>query len=169
MKSCDCTSLSNFDSADSSRNRGSFRIVDFAWEPDGNRFLVIFGENARPDVSLYTMKEPQFKQVGETLEKKPANNIVWAPQGQFCVLAGLQSPALNVNGVLEFWDMGTEKAGNPPELMGYQEHLMCNGVVWDPTGRYVSTYVSALRQTHSMENGYNIYNSQVSSRPESRH
>ena len=49
---------------------------------------------------------------------------------------------------------------NSMEMMGYQEHLMCNGVSWDPTGRYVVTFVSTLRQSHSMENGYNVYNSQ---------
>jgi translation initiation factor 3 subunit B len=127
-------------------------VVDFKWEPKGHRFIVIFGENARPDVAIYTLKDAELKQVGETLEKKPANNIFWAPQGQFCVMAGLQSPALN--GVLEFWDM------NSMEMMGYQEHLMCTNVNWDPTGRFVCTYVSALRQNHPMENGYNIYNSQ---------
>eukprot|EP01048_Picozoa_sp_COSAG05_P013888 COSAG05_NODE_1522_length_4642_cov_18.667841_2_plen_662_part_00 len=127
-------------------------ITDFAWEPRGHRFIVIHGENARPDVSIYTMKDEQMKQVGATLESKPANRIFWAPQGQFCVLAGLQSPALN--GVLEFWDM------NAMEMMGYQEHLMCTNVAWDPTGRYVATFVSCLRQTTAMENGYNIYTSQ---------
>jgi translation initiation factor 3 subunit B len=114
-------------------------ITDFAWEPRGHRFIVIHGENARPDVSIYSMKEDQMKQIGKTLTSKPANHIFWAPQGQFCVLAGLQSPALN--GVLEFWDM------NAMEMMGYQEHLMCTNVVWDPTGRYVTTFVSCLRQT----------------------
>lgn len=114
-------------------------IVDFAWEPRGTRFIVIHGENARPDVSVYSMSGEMMKQIGETLESKPANHIYWAPQGQFCVLAGLQSPALN--GVLEFWDI------NAMELMGYQEHLMCTNVSWDPTGRYVSTFVSVLRQT----------------------
>ncbi len=114
-------------------------IVDFAWEPRGTRFIVIHGENARPDISVYSMSGEMMKQIGETLESKPANHIYWAPQGQFCVFAGLQSPALN--GVLEFWDI------NAMELMGYQEHLMCTNVAWDPTGRYVATYVSVLRQT----------------------
>jgi len=127
-------------------------IVDFAWEPRGTRFIVIHGENARPDISVYSMSGEMMKQIGETLESKPANHIYWAPQGQFCVFAGLQSPALN--GVLEFWDI------NAMELMGYQEHLMCTNVAWDPTGRYVATYVSVLRQTTPMENGYNIYTSQ---------
>eukprot|EP01043_Picozoa_sp_COSAG02_P024770 COSAG02_NODE_1366_length_13032_cov_721.428207_12_plen_484_part_00 len=114
-------------------------IVDFAWEPKGSRFIVIHGENARPDISVYSMSGEMMKQIGQTLESKPANHIYWAPQGQFCVFAGLQSPALN--GVLEFWDI------NAMELMGYQEHLMCTNVAWDPTGRYVATFVSVLRQT----------------------
>jgi len=127
-------------------------IVDFAWEPRGQRFIVIHGENARPDISVYSMSGEMMKQIGETLESKPANHIYWAPQGQFCVFAGLQSPALN--GVLEFWDI------NAMEMMGYQEHLMCTNVAWDPTGRYVATFVSVLRQTTPMENGFNIYTSQ---------
>jgi len=33
---------------------------------------------------------------------------------------------------------------------------MCTDIEWDPTGRYVCTYVSAFRQV--MENGYVIWN-----------
>ena len=89
--------------------------------------------------------------VGETLENKSANRLFWAPQGQFCVLAGLQSGALN--GTLEFWDI------NSMENMGINDHLMCTGISWDPTGRYVCSYVSMADQSTAvgMENGFNIY------------
>jgi len=124
-------------------------VYAFAWEPVGHRFAMITGEQARPDVSFYTMKGAKHRLL-KTLEKKSANEIFWAPEGRFCVLAGLGS----LNGVLEFWN--TEQM----EMMGYQEHFMCTNVAWDPTGRLVASHVSCLNQNMPMENGYNFYSFQ---------
>jgi len=121
-------------------------IVDFAWEPKGNRFAIIYGESPRPDISFYIM-EKQVRHI-KTLEKRCANQLVWSPQGNFIVLAGLQ----NLSGTLEFFNV------DDMETMGNEEHMMASVVNWDPTGRYVSSVVSRFRQ--QLENGYNIYSFQ---------
>jgi len=119
-------------------------IIAFAWEPFGKRFGVIHGEAPRPSVSFYSLEDTKVVLI-KTLEKKAANHIFWSPRGAFCVLAGIR----NMNGALEFWNI--EKM----ELMGYGEHLMATNVEWDPTGRFVATYVS--HWVHQIETGYIIW------------
>ena len=34
----------------------SDKVIALTWEPTGNRFAVIHGDNPKPDVSFYTMK-----------------------------------------------------------------------------------------------------------------
>jgi len=122
-------------------------IVSFAWEPEGHRMCIIHGEGQRPDVSFHSMK---VKDTGvdkltflKTLEKRPVNNVFWAPHGTFVVLAGLK----NLNGVLEFWNT------NEMECMAQEEHFMATDVEWDPTGRFVASSVTH----YQLENGYNIW------------
>jgi len=117
----------------------------FAWEPKGDRFAIIHGENAnRPDVSFYSLAEKQLRKL-KTVEKKPANALFWSPAGNLIILAGLR----NLNGVLEFFSV------NEMETVANEEHNMCTAVDWDPSGRFVSTSVSYWR--HQIDTGYNIY------------
>merc|ERR1711998_660740 len=125
-------------------------IVNFAWEPEGQRICIIHGEGQRPDVSFHSMK---IKETGvdkltflKTLEKRPVNTVVWAPHGNFVVLAGLKS----LNGVLEFWNV------NELECMAQEEHFMATDVEWDATGRYVTSSVTH----YQLENGHNIWSFQ---------
>mmetsp|Transcript_19855 Transcript_19855/g.48097 ORF Transcript_19855/g.48097 Transcript_19855/m.48097 type:complete len:386 (+) Transcript_19855:42-1199(+) len=124
------------------------QVITFAWEPKGHRFTLVHGEPPRVDVSFYTMLKEGKAQVTllKTLEKKPVNEVFWSPQGHHVVLAGLK----NLNGLMTFYDVDNL------ESMADDEHFMATDLVWDPTGRYVATYVSAFRQP--MENGYQIWN-----------
>jgi len=74
--------------------------------------------------------------------------LIWSPRGNFAVLAGLKG----FNGTLEFYNV------NELETMATDEHFMATHVTWDPTGRFIATYVSAW--DHQLENGYNIWNFQ---------
>ncbi|EKX42947.1 translation initiation factor 3, subunit B [Guillardia theta CCMP2712] len=123
-------------------------VVAFAWEPKGHRFCLVHGEQPRPDISFYTMLKEGKAAVSllKTLEKKPVNELFWSPMGHHIVLAGLK----NLNGMLNFYNV------DEMESMNEDEHFLCTDLVWDPTGRYVCTYVSAFRQP--MENGYTIWN-----------
>mmetsp|Transcript_26880 Transcript_26880/g.43881 ORF Transcript_26880/g.43881 Transcript_26880/m.43881 type:complete len:667 (-) Transcript_26880:280-2280(-) len=122
-------------------------MIAFAWEPKGIRFAIIHGEGPRGDVSFYSMENPRGGKLKllKTLEKKAANHLFWSPQGTYVVLAGLKT----LNGVLEFFNVDSM------EPMSTDEHFMCTDVEWDPTGRYVCTFVSHWR--HQMENGFLIW------------
>ncbi|KAI8475850.1 MAG: eukaryotic initiation factor [Monoraphidium minutum] len=123
------------------------RILSFAWEPKGHRFAVVHGEGGRPTVSFYSMKDAKGKLgvhcVG-TLQNKSCNGLHWSPAGHNIVLSGLKA----LNGQLEFFNV------DEFETMATAEHFMATDVEWDPTGRYVATYVNA---TNQMENGFNIW------------
>jgi len=124
----------------------SEKIVAFAWEPKGDRFAVVHGDGARPEVSFYTMKDGNkgvVKHVG-TLSNKPCNAVYWSPQGKNVVLAGLNA----LNGQLEFFNV------DEMETMATGEHFMATDVEWDPTGRYVATSVTQIQK---MENGFNVW------------
>lgn len=123
-------------------------IVSFAWEPAGHRMCIIHGEGQRPNVSFHSMKKDGVDKLTflKTLEKRPVNNVFWAPNGTFLVLAGLK----NLNGVLEFWN------ANEMECMAAEEHFMATDVEWDPTGRFVASSVTQ----YQLENGYNIWSFQ---------
>ena len=122
------------------------KIIAFAWEPQGHRFVVIHGEGARPDVSFYTMRDGGASKLKHlaTFKGKSANAAFWSPSGRHLVLAGLKG----LNGQLEFF------SADEMETLATAEHFMCTDVDWDPTGRYVATSVTAV---HAMENGFNVW------------
>lgn len=121
------------------------QVHAFAWEPKGDRFAIIHGDNAnRPDVSFYSLAGKQLAKL-RTIEKRPANALFWSPAGDMIILAGLR----NLNGVLEFFSV------NEMETVANEEHNMCMAVDWDPSGRFVATSVSHWR--HQIDTGYNIY------------
>ena len=122
--------------------------LSFAWEPKGHRFVLLHGEPPRVDVSFYSMQKDGKSVLNllKTLEKKGVNEIYWSPAGRHVVLAGMK----NLNGALNFFN------ADELESMAEEEHFMATDVEWDPTGRYVCTYVSALKQP--MENGYTVWN-----------
>jgi translation initiation factor 3 subunit B len=120
------------------------KIVDFAWEPKGERFAVIIGDTPKLDIQFYTLAKGQLKLIN-TLEKRAVDKLYWSPRGQHIVLAGQK----HMSGLLEFWD------ANDMEMLGSGEHFMLTDVQWDPTGRYVSTSTSYYR--HQSENGFAIW------------
>ncbi|KAF2499645.1 eukaryotic translation initiation factor-like protein 3 subunit B [Lophium mytilinum] len=151
-------------------------VINFAWEPKGNRFVLITaGEipaaSAVPPKTAVSFFAPEkakggvignFKHV-RTVDKKNSNAIYWSPKGRFVVVAALQSQQ---SFDLDFWDLNFEKPKDEKEasekdvsanlqLMSTAEHYGVTDIEWDPTGRYVATVASAFR--HHMENGYHIY------------
>eukprot|EP01097_Dermamoeba_algensis_P008409 TRINITY_DN5604_c0_g2_i5.p1 TRINITY_DN5604_c0_g2~~TRINITY_DN5604_c0_g2_i5.p1 ORF type:complete len:575 (-),score=99.34 TRINITY_DN5604_c0_g2_i5:401-2125(-) len=104
-------------------------VIQFAWEPKGTKFAILT-DAQRPDVSFYHIDGKKLEHL-KTLEKKAVSKLSWSPQGQFIVLGGFKQ----FNGVLEFFN--TQEM----ETMSIQEHFMATDVDWDPTGRFVATYV----------------------------
>jgi len=107
-------------------------IVSFDWEPNGGKFGIISGEMPHINVTFYQVQKGIAPTELKKYEKKPVNAMLWSPQGQFVVLAGLRE----LQGYLEFID--TKEF----QVMNTNEHFMVTDVEWDPTGRYVATIVS---------------------------
>ncbi len=118
-------------------------VQDVSWEPQGKRFAVLHrpADAARPDVSFYEVAAKV--KLLKTLKAKGVNQLCWSPQGNYIVLAGLI-----YSGALEFYSV------NEMESLANEEHHMCNGVKWDPSGRFFVTEVGAGAQ---MENGFTLW------------
>ncbi|KAF2474765.1 eukaryotic translation initiation factor 3 subunit B [Lindgomyces ingoldianus] len=151
-------------------------VINFAWEPKGNRFVLITtGEipaqaavPPKTSVSFFCPEKAKGNVVGNfrhirTYDKKNSNAIYWSPKGRFVVVASLQSQQ---SFDLDFYDLSYEKPKDEKDekdkdltanlqLMNTAEHYGVTDIEWDPTGRYVATVASAFR--HHMENGYHLY------------
>ncbi|KAL0278357.1 UNVERIFIED_CONTAM: hypothetical protein PYX00_000194 [Menopon gallinae] len=123
-------------------------IHAFAWEPVGNKFVIIHGDSPNISVSFFGVKTGLAPPLLKRLEKRNCNHLFWAPTGQFIVLAGLR----NMSGALEFIDT------NDFISMNTTDHYSCSDVEWDPTGRYVVTAVSFWKT--KVDTGYWIWSFQ---------
>lgn len=140
-------------------------VINFAWEPNGNRFVLITTGEAvagaavapKTAVSFFAPEKKggaigNFKLI-RTIEKKNSNAIYWSPKGRFVVVATVHS---QTSFDMDFWDMDFE--GEKPEaekdfaanlqLMKTTEHYGVTDIDWDPTGRYVVS--SASVWTHQV-------------------
>ncbi|KAK2798844.1 Translation initiation factor 3 subunit b [Emmonsiellopsis sp. PD_5] len=148
-------------------------VINFAWEPKGDRFVLITtgeatggaGVAPKTAVSFFCPEKVKGPGVGNfklvrTIEKKTSNGIYWSPKGRFVVVATVHSQQ---NFDLDFYDMDYEGEKQESDkdvsanlqLMKSADHYGVTDIDWDPTGRYVVS--SASSWTHSMENGFNIH------------
>jgi len=131
-------------------------IQAFGWEPSGMKFCVIHGD-LRSSASFYLAKSNPATIVHiKTLEQKnQVNTIYWAPQGGSVVLAGLKTVS---SGPLVFVDASSDK---DVTVFNNQEHPAVTDVEWDPTGRFVVSYVSSWSaSSRGVDFGYSIWNFQ---------
>lgn len=150
-------------------------VMAFAWEPKGSRFAMIHAENptsTKVNVSYYNMMKKvddsvkKKKKVGKakgptevaelnkivTLEGKQSNCLFWSPAGNVVLMASLGDTA---SGTLEFYDIDNQI------LLATKDHYRANQVLWDPSGRSVTTVVSQPIQgghfKFAMDNGYVLW------------
>ena len=110
------------------------KIEHFAWEPTGTKFAIIHGEGpGRMNCSIYKMEEGKVEVV-KVYANVDANSLFWSPRGRHLCIAGM-----GTSGVFQFVD--TDDADSKD--MGTGTHINASECVWDPTGRYVITSVSA--------------------------
>lgn len=140
-------------------------VINFAWEPNGNRFVVITTGEApsgaavapKTAVSFFAPEKKghllgNFKLV-RTADRKNSNAIYWSPKGRFVVVATVHS---QTGFDMDFWDLdfeGDKQEGEKDfaanlQLMKTSEHYGVTDIDWDPTGRYVVSSASAW--THSV-------------------
>jgi translation initiation factor 3 subunit B len=142
-------------------------VINFAWEPKGDRFVVItttepVGVTAVPpktSVSFFCPEKAKGSAVGNfkhlrTLDKKNSNAIYWSPKGRFVLIATVHTQQ---SSDLEFFDLDFE--GEKPEsdkdltanlqLMNTADHYGVTDVEWDPSGRFVATWASSWKHAVS--------------------
>lgn len=116
------------------------------WEPNGDRFLAVSPAEFKCIINLYTMKGSDGAiKLNKTIERKQVDRFFWSPAGTYLIMADLGS----TNAFLEFWN------ANEMTLMATKEHFLATNVEWDPSGRYVTSFVSAWKQ--ASDNGYCIW------------
>lgn len=127
---------------------GGERIDHFSWEPQGNRFMTNQSFDFKSIVSIFSAtagKTGDSVQLVKSLERKQLTRWAWSPRGEYFVLAGLDSTAA----FLEFW------TASDLQCLGVKEHFMATDLEWDPSGRFVCSWVSYWR--HQMENGFMLW------------
>jgi translation initiation factor 3 subunit B len=141
-------------------------VINFAWEPKGDRFVLITageavaGSNVLAKTAVHffapeKVKGPTpggFKNI-RVFDKKNSNGIYWSPKGRFVVVATV---SVQQHSDIDFYDLDYE--GDKPEsdanlaanlmLMNSEDHYGITDVEWDPTGRFVVT--SASVWTHQV-------------------
>jgi translation initiation factor 3 subunit B len=138
-------------------------VINFAWEPKGNRFVLIttsevpVGSAVPPktSVSFFAPEKAKGREVGNfklirTVDKKNNNAIHWCPNGRFVIVATVLSQQ---SFDLDFWDFDFE--GTPDEkekdltanlqLMNTADHYGVTDIEWDPSGRFVATSASVWK------------------------
>ena len=62
-------------------------------EPSGHKLIVITGENLRTNVTVYKMGQGQKSGKIEVMKvlSQPVTTAIWAPNGQYVVLAAMKT------------------------------------------------------------------------------
>ena len=143
-------------------------VINFAWEPKGDRFVLITAGEAvagaavaaKTAVHFFCPEKVKGTGVGnfkllKSIEKKNSNGIYWSPKGRFVVVGTV---AVQQHFDIDFYDLDYE-GEKPAEaqdlaanlmLMNSSEHYGLTDIDWDPTGRYVVTSASFWTHTVSL-------------------
>ncbi|PSK55355.1 hypothetical protein B9Z65_2744 [Elsinoe australis] len=148
-------------------------VINFAWEPKGDRFVLITAGEApqgaavppKTAVSFFCPEKSKTNVPGnfrhiKTVDKKNNNAIHWSPNGRFVLVATV----LNQQSFdLDFYDFDFEGEKDEAykdvtanlQVMNTGDHYGITDIEWDPSGRFVATSASVWK--HRMENGYHLY------------
>jgi len=139
-------------------------VKGFFWESKGSRFAVITADEQghKPKLLMFNLGREKTENIAcFDLPSNSFNSVVWAPEGQYFVVASVAS----VSGVSSSGDLlfaGLNQS-NHLEILHKDEHYMLTDVQWDPSSRYVITAVTQPIQPemggykYSMEAGYKIW------------
>jgi translation initiation factor 3 subunit B len=157
-------------------------VVAFGWEPNGHRFAFgtdahvasvtrqpgASGEEKRGtsemDIFFYTMQNVRAGNISEVkfLKKLPgikSNQLLWSPANGFMMIGlyGMQGS----NGKFAIFNVNELEWIVPPDFVhaggvGLQ-HWFFTDAEWDPTGRYLATFLTHTTKGSSNDNGYRLW------------
>ncbi|MES1906897.1 MAG: hypothetical protein MHM6MM_000124 [Cercozoa sp. M6MM] len=121
-------------------------VLDVNWEPNGNRFCVVLGQETSATVRFYEIV-PNKNKINMLFETpgKFANKVMWSPAGRYCCVAGLGK----MNGYLYFYDVKRQEI-----LTDGVMHPRATHVEWDPSGRYLASVMAQPLDAASSEGGF---------------
>jgi translation initiation factor 3 subunit B len=138
------------------------QITEINWEPNGTRFSMVTSEGNKSSISFYDMGGKSETGKSEmvllkTLPSRSVSTVIWSPNGQHCVLAGLPTATVSdFGGGFEFYDVDAL-----PERGTEVDHYRANNLKWDPSGRMVCTCVTqpleGMVYKFQMDNGYKLW------------
>jgi len=140
-------------------------VKGFFWETGGNRFATITADEQGHKPRLYIFvcgKEKTEKIVEFDLPSNSFNSVIWAPEGQYFVVASVAA-ATGVSSSGDLLFAGLTGRDEALEILHKDEHYMLTNVQWDPSSRYIITAVTqpmqndSLGYRSSMEAGYAIW------------
>lgn len=131
------------DTVELSSQQSTAEVLDVSFEPNGERLLVALKDEFKILVSFYQLNFydkstgsplPTIKLL-KTLERKMLSKFVWSPRGDYVLFTGMDS----ISGYLEFWNVSDFA------LLNSKEHMTATHAEWDPSGRFVISYISYSR------------------------
>jgi translation initiation factor 3 subunit B len=127
--------------------------IRFAWQPNAPRFSIIMAEtkSSKQCIQFYDLMKPGFKEQGNFVSG--CQRLFWANRGTRCVAINFTTSRLEFYGVQGCGPFPSEQKMT---LVASVEHPMVTHAEWDPTGRFLCSYVSSL--TQQMDNAYMIWN-----------
>jgi len=116
------------------------------WESKGSRIAVLTADEAghKPKLIIYALGKEKTEQIVDyDLPSNSFNNLFWAPDGQYFVVAATGQGG----GDLLFCGLTPD---NKLDILYKDEHFMLTDVMWDPSSRYL---ITAVTQPHANESG----------------
>lgn len=141
-------------------------LTHFAWEPEGDRFIAGFSGAFSSSLALYSMSGKISGHSAVVREafferKTPLQRLIWSPRGTFLLIVGTGGGESSGSTTLEWIDCSTSALENDSgsgvklQTLATREHYMATDVAWDPSGRYVASWVSAWK--HNSDTGFQIW------------
>lgn len=132
-------------------------VLSVTWEPSGDRFVVITGEQRNATVGVYTMsgvgriKGKKELTTVFSLSGRQCNEVSWSPAGGVIAIAHMTQDSC----IFDLHDVDANIT------MATRKHDRCNRLLWDPSGRLIATCtISHIKQPSlrpQPDDGYNIY------------
>lgn len=161
------------------------RVLEFAWEPCGDRFVTISrmdnGADENPmypknSIKFFAPERKESKKnsvvpnalkwkLVKTVEQQHSNLLSWSPAGRFVAVCTIINGKDVKKATLDFYDFDYTGEKNLNEIkdvnaslqqVAHIDNQFFTDLEWDTSGRYLTAWSSFSK--HKLENGYTVYN-----------